>query len=78
MVFSCCEVLILMLTGYMPFFKKDPKVDPLYRYLKPEYMAKFWALFEKRINTKHKTFEFSPSLKQLLQKVFLFEWKTLT
>ena len=52
-----------MLTGYMPFFKKDQKFDPLYRYVNKEHISKFWQLFEKRISSKHKEFKFSPNLK---------------
>ena len=45
LVFCCCEILILMLIGNMPFYKKDPKVDPLFNYLRTEYINKFWAVF---------------------------------
>ena len=47
----------------MPFFKKDPKVDPLYRHLKPDCINKFWQIFEKRIASKHKLFQFDKNLK---------------
>lgn len=47
----------------MPFFKKDAKVDPLYRYLKPQYINKFWQILEKRVTTKHKSFQFSKNIK---------------
>lgn len=63
-----------MVTGYMPFFKKDAKVDPLYRYVRPDYIDKFWQIFEKRITSKHKSLVFSKSFKELIQKVFLEEW----
>ena len=77
LVFCCCEILILMLIGNMPFYKKDPKVDPLFNYLRAEYINKFWAVFEKRINSKHKSFAFSKNAKELIQKVFLGEWTTI-
>lgn len=66
-----------MLIGHMPFFKKDPKVDPLFNCLRMEYIKKFWQVFEKRINTKHKSFAFSDNAKELIQKVFLGEWTTI-
>jgi hypothetical protein len=49
----------------------------LFNCLRMEYIKKFWQVFEKRINTKHKSFAFSDNAKELIQKVFLGEWTTI-
>ena len=65
-----------MLTSYMPFYKKNSNTDPLFKFLKPTHIEKFWINLIKRVVNIQKDFTLSTEAKELIQNVFLGQWGT--
>ena len=75
-VFSCGEILICMLTSFMPFYKKYSATDAFFKFISEEHIHKFWQELQKRMTRLDKNFKFSAELKQLTEGIFLKKIKT--
>lgn len=70
-VFSCGEILICLLTSFMPFYKKNSPTDAYFKFLSQDHIGKFWQEMQKKMTKIDKKFAFSSEVKDLLEAIFL-------
>jgi hypothetical protein len=70
-VFACGEILVCLLTSFMPFYKKDSPTDTYFKFLTADHIHKFWQELQKKMQRTDKKFAFSSEVKDLIEGVFL-------
>lgn len=70
-IFACGEILICLLTSFMPFYKKYSPTDTYFKFLTPEHIHKFWQELQKKIQKLDKKFSFSTEVRDLIEGIFL-------
>lgn len=77
-VFACGEVLVCMLTAFMPFYKKHSPTDTYFKFLSPEHIHKFWQELQRKVQKTDKKFAFSPEVRNLIEGIFLKKLTSLS